>query len=495
MTIGCNTTPSGSTTTPHSTPLYPPLPHLRPHLIREPSRYGYPFPTFISARPRSDGSGGPNGSSRDSGNQGGTRQDGSGEVRIRISGDEEGQDFKTSAWEANNEGTGGRGGDAKTPVFSYKSDEPEHQLPEYMETAETIMTARAMHAHRNLTVFRRFGHLSMLSLLTQQKELARLEEMLMRAEDVGVYYQAEGSSSINLESVDVKTRRKRTRRRRKLRKRRMGESLNIPTLTRSSSSSSSSSSSISPSLSPSPPLPSPPTRTDLLHSLHTHLKSYYESLLLQDAVFTTLEPPRNSDTHVLHTLTAPTSETIYTPQHHDDLVQLGTTNRDSLEKLLSRVVSRVFRRRRVDAATLRRRFWPWGGGGMVGNNTHGHSSRINIHNSRGGDIGGSTTPSTTSLSDITSISSPYTRRLTRLVVALSTAALMLGPMAILKFVVDERWRLVWIAGFTVVLSVGVAFATGGRRGGGGGAEGVVVVVAAYAAVLVVFVEQEGRRER
>lgn len=49
-------------------------------------------------------------------------------------------------------------------------------------------------------------------------------------------------------------------------------------------------------------------------------------------------------------------------------------------------------------------------------------------------------------------------------------------MAVLQYVADERWRLAWISGFTLVLSVGVAFAMGGKKGG---SESMMMVVAAY----------------
>lgn len=46
----------------------------------------------------------------------------------------------------------------------------------------------------------------------------------------------------------------------------------------------------------------------------------------------------------------------------------------------------------------------------------------------------------------------------------------------LQYVADERWRLAWISGFTMLLAVGVAFAMGGKKGG---SESMVMVVAAY----------------
>jgi hypothetical protein len=82
--------------------------------------------------------------------------------------------------------------------------------------------------------------------------------------------------------------------------------------------------------------------------------------------------------------------------------------------------------------------------------------------------------------DIVSIFSPFTRRITRLVIAVVTAALILGPMAILQFLGDQGWKLVCISCFTVVLSVLVALGTRGKG------ESIVMIIAAFAAVLVVF---------
>lgn len=69
-----------------------------------------------------------------------------------------------------------------------------------------------------------------------------------------------------------------------------------------------------------------------------------------------------------------------------------------------------------------------------------------------------------------------------MVIALGTAALMLGPMVILQFLTSDTWKLVCISIFTLVLAVLVALATRGRG------EAIVMVIAAYSAVLVVFVQ-------
>ncbi|KAA8893495.1 hypothetical protein FN846DRAFT_756455, partial [Sphaerosporella brunnea] len=255
--------------------------------------------------------------------------------------------------------------------------------------------AQSMHAYRHLSIFRRFGRLSMANLLGYQAELTELEEGL-RVLD-----------SSRAPSADKEEEKKQKQKRRAL-----------------------------------------------MARLRRALKDYYEALLLQEQVFTSLEPPRPRDAKVLGEMAPPyPAAAAATPalpldEHSDDLVALGgLKGRDSLEKVVGRVIPTLFPARNPSAQDLRMR----------------------VRSSK----------------DIASLFSPFTRRVTRMLMALGTAVLMLGPMVLLRFVSSDVWTLVAIAGFTLALSVLVAVGTKGRG------ESIVGIIAAYAAVLVVFVQNEG----
>ncbi|KAI5806966.1 hypothetical protein EDC01DRAFT_742741 [Geopyxis carbonaria] len=221
--------------------------------------------------------------------------------------------------------------------------------------ATAIALAPSLHAYRHLCIFRRFGALSLQSLLQQQCELAALEHQ---------------------HPVDPQT-------------------------------------------------------------LRSALSTYHESLLLLEQVLA-LEQPRAADRSVISALAG-----IDLPP--DDVVALGLSNRDSLEKVVGRLVPRIFPGRCASVEDVRSRRRAAG--------------------------------------DIASVFSPFTRRVTRVAIAAATAALMLGPMAVLRGVPERGpWRLVVISGFTVALAMMVALGTRGRG------EAIVMVIAAYAAVLVVFVQ-------
>jgi hypothetical protein len=175
-----------------------------------------------------------------------------------------------------------------------------------------------------------------------------------------------------------------------------------------------------------------------------------EALLLQEQVFS-LDPPRHADSNLLTALEDPSSPRDGHPfsVNNDDLVALGLGGRDSLEKLVGRIIPRIFPHRNPSVENVRHR--------------------------------------NMSQRDIASIFSPFTRRITRMVIALATAALMLGPMVILQFLTNDTWKLVCISLFTLVLAVLIAVATRGRG------ESIVMVIAAYAAVLVVFVQGNSAR--
>lgn len=84
---------------------------------------------------------------------------------------------------------------------------------------------------------------------------------------------------------------------------------------------------------------------------------------------------------------------LYANGHPDDLVALGMNNRDSLEKLVSRWTAKVFPHRRLQAWEIKRRC--------------GESLENEVL-------------------DVVQVLSPVTRRVTRLVVAVVAAGLMLG---------------------------------------------------------------------
>lgn len=186
--------------------------------------------------------------------------------------------------------------------------------------------------------------------------------------------------------------------------------------------------------------------------LATYLLHIYitdEALLLQEQIFTSLDPPRPVDSRLLAALEDPSappgdSSPFSGAVNSDDLVALGLGGRDSLEKLVGRIIPAIFPHRDPSVEDLRHR---------------------NL-----------------SQKDIASILSPFTRRITRLIIAIATTALMLGPMVILQFLASDTWKLVCISVFTIVLALLVALATRGRG------EAIVMVIAAYAAVLVVFVQ-------
>lgn len=199
-------------------------------------------------------------------------------------------------------------------------------------------------------------------------------------------------------------------------------------------------------------------RAALTRQLREHLKGYYESLLLQDAVFTNLEPPRGSDAAIIAEVADPFHDhmdkrihihadgrhhdsdqvrgwlgriwggsrrsdgdedgkhdhrgdgkgrkkkkdrliPLYANGHPDDLVALGMNNRDSLEKLVSRWTAKVFPHRRLQAWEIRRRC--------------GESLENEVL-------------------DVVQVLSPVTRRVTRFVVAVVAAGLMLGMFLSIK---------------------------------------------------------------
>jgi hypothetical protein len=250
--------------------------------------------------------------------------------------------------------------------------------------------AQSMHAYRHLSIFRRFGRLSMANLLGYQDELTDLEEALRGLD--------QRDSSI----AEMKE-----------------------------------------------------SRRALMRRLRETLRLYYEALLLQEQIFTALEPPRPRDARLLGEMAPPypascelASPMMTVDEHTDDLVALGGLgDRDSLEKTIGRMLPALFPGRNPSAQDLRSR---------------NMSSR-----------------------DIASLFSPFTRRVTRMVIALGTALLMLAPMVLLRFLESDLWTLVSIAAFTLVLAVMIAVGTRGRG------ESIVMVIAAYAAVLVVFVQNNG----
>jgi len=249
--------------------------------------------------------------------------------------------------------------------------------------------AQSMHANRHLSIFRRFGRLSMANLLSYQDELTDLEDALRLIDREEQHH--------HRSETELKE-----------------------------------------------------SRRTLMRRLRDVLKNYYEALLLQEQIFSALEPPRSVDAKLLGDMAPayPTACAAASPrlvdEHTDDLVALGLAGRDSLEKLVGRYVPAFFPGRNPSAEDLRSR---------------NRSSR-----------------------DIASLFSPFTRRVTRMVIAVGTVALMLGPMAVLMFLKSDGWRLVCISVCTVLLAVSVALGTRGRG------EAIVMVISAYAAVLVVFVQ-------
>ncbi|CUS15503.1 unnamed protein product [Tuber aestivum] len=257
--------------------------------------------------------------------------------------------------------------------------------------------AQSMHAYRHISIFRRFGRLSMANLLYYQYELAEIERALGGIDREETRWMQTGSESENV-GVELKE-----------------------------------------------------TRFKLMRMLRETLKNYYEALLLQEQIFTSLDPPRTADSNLLSALEDPSTPplTVGDPfsKNTDDLVALGLGGRDSLEKLVGRIIPRIFPHRNPSVEDVRQR--------------------------------------NMSQRDIASIFSPFTRRITRMVIALATALLMLGPMIILQFLESDPWKLVCISLFTIVLAVLVALGTRGRG------EAIVMVIAAYSAVLVVFVQGNG----
>ncbi|RPA99905.1 hypothetical protein L873DRAFT_1682378 [Choiromyces venosus 120613-1] len=259
--------------------------------------------------------------------------------------------------------------------------------------------AQSMHAYRHISIFRRFGRLSMANLLYYQYEISEIEKALGGIDREETRWTQTGSESENV-GVELKE-----------------------------------------------------SRFRLMRVLRETLKNYYEALLLQEQIFTTLDPPRHVDSNLLAALedpsTAPlTSTNPFNEENNtDDLVALGLGDRDSLEKLLGRIIPRLFPHRNPSVSDVRQR--------------------------------------NMSQRDIASIFSPFTRRITRMVIALATALMMLGPMIILQFLSSAAWKLVCISIFTLVLAFLVALGTRGRG------EAIVMVIAAYSAVLVVFVQGNG----
>ncbi|KAF8534043.1 hypothetical protein BDD12DRAFT_692818, partial [Trichophaea hybrida] len=251
--------------------------------------------------------------------------------------------------------------------------------------------AQSMHAYRHLSIFRRFGRLSMANLLSYQDELTDVEDALRMVD--------REENRQHISETELKE-----------------------------------------------------SRHALMRRLRDLLKNYYEVLLLQEQIFAALEPPRNVDAKLLGDMAPPyptacaAASPTLVDEHTDDLVALGLGGRDSLEKLVGRCIPTFFPRRYPSAEDLRSR---------------NMSSR-----------------------DIASLFSPFTRRVTRVVIAVGTAALMLGPMTVLRFLKSDGWRLVCISICTVLLAVSVALGTRGRG------EAIVMVIAAYAAVLVVFVQNQ-----
>lgn len=166
-------------------------------------------------------------------------------------------------------------------------------------------------------------------------------------------------------------------------------------------------------------------------------------------MFTVLDPPRPVDSRLLAALEDPAappsdSSPFSGNTNGDDLIALGLGGRDSLEKLVGRIIPAIFPHRNPSAEDVRHR---------------------NL-----------------SQRDMASILSPFTRRITRLLIAVATTAFMLCPMIILQFLASDMWKLVCISLFTIVFALLVALATRGRG------EAISMVIAGYAAVLVVFVQ-------
>ncbi|CAZ82051.1 unnamed protein product [Tuber melanosporum] len=257
--------------------------------------------------------------------------------------------------------------------------------------------AQSMHAYRHISIFRRFGRLSMANLLYYQHELTEIEHALGGVDREETRWMHTGSESENV-GIELKE-----------------------------------------------------TRFKLMRRLRETLKNYYEALLLQEQIFTSLDPPRAADSNLLSALEDPSTPplTLVDPfgKNTDDLVALGLGGRDSLEKLVGRIIPQIFPHRNPSVEDVRER--------------------------------------NMSQRDIASIFSPFTRRITRMVIALATALLMLGPMIILQFLTSDPWKLVCISVFTIALAVLVALGTRGRG------EAIVMVIAAYSAVLVVFVQGNG----
>ncbi|RPB09330.1 hypothetical protein P167DRAFT_492710 [Morchella conica CCBAS932] len=278
--------------------------------------------------------------------------------------------------------------------WSTASHEPDPRYDRLLFDYRVI--AQSMHAYRHISIFRRFGRLSMANLLYYQDELTCIERALSHVDMEETRWAQTGVSESDSEKQELRE-----------------------------------------------------TRIKLMKMLQDKLKSYYEALLLQEQIFTSLDPPRPIDSRLLAALedpsSSPSDSNPFTgAPNSDDLIALGLGGRDSLEKLVGRLVPALFPHRNPSVEDVRHR---------------------NL-----------------SQKDMASILSPFTRRITRLIIALATTALMLGPMVILQFVTSATWKLVCISLFTVVLALLVALATRGRG------EAIVMVVAAYAAVLVVFVQ-------
>lgn len=253
----------------------------------------------------------------------------------------------------------------------------------------------SMHAYRHIAIFRRFGRLSMTNILGYQQELQQLEETLhdLDREEARHHLHASisetpaGPGSCNNNSG-------------------VG-SMTEETLKEN--------------------------RMKVMRSLRETLKCYYEALLLQDQIFTALDPPRPRDASLLLEVGgAPHHPHSISPfddaEHRDDLVALGLGGRDSLEKAIGRIVPALFPHRNPSVEDV------W---------SRGMSNK-----------------------DVASIFSPFTRRITRLTIAFLTTAAMLLPMCILTVVGEGRksmkLKLGLVSVFTVVLAVGVALATRGR---------------------------------
>ncbi|KAI5816308.1 hypothetical protein BZA77DRAFT_247093, partial [Pyronema omphalodes] len=263
--------------------------------------------------------------------------------------------------------------------------------------------AASMHAYRHLSIFRRFGRLSMANLLSYQDELTELEARLRVLNDASAGAVISGAGTGGAGGSGTEGIR--------------GAETDPAE-----------------------------TRKQLMRKLRGLLKDYYETLLLQEQIFA-LDPPRDSDVSILGDL-APAYPScggvIEVDQHIDDLVSLGLRERDSLEKLVGRYIPSLFPGKVVSVEDLRQR---------------NRSAR-----------------------DVAGLFNPFTRRVTRLVIALGTAVMMLAPMVVLSVVREENWKLGVVAACTLLLAVAVALGTRGKGGE------IVMVIAAYAAVLVVFVQ-------